>query len=889
MTDNPQKPSTLDDDEEFKDLERRFVEFIQTLENDKTHEHIRKEYNNLYNVLMRSRANERKFAAQIKELNNHIIEKTADIEKLSQNFTDEQQFVTSLNKQIERAHKSIQQYEMKEAMANETILLLKKEISNLSSLVQQDSGVSLGQENTVKDLLKEKEELVLERDNQVQEMIELRNMLQEKTEKIRVLQQEKLQKEHEIHQLESEVAARKAENDRQIRRKEKLDMDLKRLHEELELANNVISERQQTISDEQSRINSLEGDIKREQTEMEHRVKELDLLNQRTRNLQKELEQQEEQNRLITEENQKLSDQLNSKQRENRKLESEKNKLERQKMQLENKILDVQNKKREAEGKQIELNNQITSVKREKTVLEQHLHKNSDNIKTLNSTINQLNDKSRHQDEIVHDTKESVLKLENTLKQRKHEIATQKKIIEKQQTEMSQLEQARNKLNQQASDAKAKQLQGEENLRIGEANSIELKKQIEALKQKTKTQANLYESVRSERNLYSKQLVESRDQIMEMRRKFNILNHQIKQLKEENQSKDNALSSVQTHQLKIEKERDTHKNELQKIKEQCARADALVHAQDAEITKLLKIINEADSDRLKQKKLFEEIMNERDILGTQLIRRNDELALLYEKIKIQQSILAKGEVQYQQRVKDIVSLRKYVVELRRQIDVLKKSNDNAKTLRNQVFRLQKELLNERNRCRALAEELSNPVNIHRWRQLEGSDPDMFALIQKVHQLQKRLISKSQEVITKDLMIEEKEKLFAKLKQILSKLPGPEVSDQLNAYQKEIETKKDQMKAMSSELRQYRTSIEQHRNEIENLSKEMNEIKSKYYKLKKKEDLKGQQRHERVMTEQLNASGMVGTMSGMMTNTMNVDQMRGKPLMNTESFINTESL
>ena len=30
------------------------------------------------------------------------------------------------------------------------------------------------------------------------------------------------------------------------------------------------------------------------------------------------------------------------------------------------------------------------------------------------------------------------------------------------------------------------------------------------------------------------------------------------------------------------------------------------------------------------------MVNERDILGTQLIRRNDELALLYEKIKIQQ-------------------------------------------------------------------------------------------------------------------------------------------------------------------------------------------------------------------------------------------------------------
>lgn len=46
-----------------------------------------------------------------------------------------------------------------------------------------------------------------------------------------------------------------------------------------------------------------------------------------------------------------------------------------------------------------------------------------------------------------------------------------------------------------------------------------------------------------------------------------------------------------------------------------------------------------------------QVVNERDILGTQLIRRNDELALLYEKIRIMQSTLEKGEVQYNNRLK----------------------------------------------------------------------------------------------------------------------------------------------------------------------------------------------------------------------------------------------
>ena len=45
-----------------------------------------------------------------------------------------------------------------------------------------------------------------------------------------------------------------------------------------------------------------------------------------------------------------------------------------------------------------------------------------------------------------------------------------------------------------------------------------------------------------------------------------------------------------------------------------------------------------------------QVVTERDILGTQLIRRNDELALLYEKVKIMESTLKKGEAQYLDRL-----------------------------------------------------------------------------------------------------------------------------------------------------------------------------------------------------------------------------------------------
>lgn len=43
------------------------------------------------------------------------------------------------------------------------------------------------------------------------------------------------------------------------------------------------------------------------------------------------------------------------------------------------------------------------------------------------------------------------------------------------------------------------------------------------------------------------------------------------------------------------------------------------------------------------------VINERDILGNQLIKRNEELTHLYEKIKIQQSTLKKGEIYYNEK------------------------------------------------------------------------------------------------------------------------------------------------------------------------------------------------------------------------------------------------
>eukprot|EP00962_Isochrysis_galbana_P050329 scaffold21750_cov128-Isochrysis_galbana.AAC.13 len=69
--------------------------------------------------------------------------------------------------EIEKAWKMVDHSHEKESRAKEIINSLKGEITNLSKLVEQGAGMSVGQEQQLNDLLAEKNQLAAERDAQV--------------------------------------------------------------------------------------------------------------------------------------------------------------------------------------------------------------------------------------------------------------------------------------------------------------------------------------------------------------------------------------------------------------------------------------------------------------------------------------------------------------------------------------------------------------------------------------------------------------------------------------------------------------------------------------------------------------------------------------------------
>jgi hypothetical protein len=144
---------------------------------------------------------EKRLIKKCRELNSEIVANAAKVQTALKLSEEDQSTIAALKKEIEKAWKLVDASHEKEARAKETIQQLKLEITNLSRLVEQGAGLSLGQEQTVclctghatrgwlsgagcntlvtvvfscggwcvqvNELLKQKEELIKERDAQV--------------------------------------------------------------------------------------------------------------------------------------------------------------------------------------------------------------------------------------------------------------------------------------------------------------------------------------------------------------------------------------------------------------------------------------------------------------------------------------------------------------------------------------------------------------------------------------------------------------------------------------------------------------------------------------------------------------------------------------------------
>ncbi|KAJ1530885.1 hypothetical protein ONE63_005727 [Megalurothrips usitatus] len=213
--------------------------------------------------------------------------------------------------------------------------------------------------------------------------------------------------------------------------------------------------------------------------------------------------------------------------------------------------------------------------------------------------------------------------------------------------------------------------------------------------------------------------------------------------------------------------------ELNGLQLRVRQLEAVVGDQEKSEAVLKHSVADLERERDAARRDLRGVQNDRDIIGTQLVRRNDEIHLLLAKIGVLQAMLTSGEEEYVQRLDDIRLLKLEVRKLRQEKVLLQRDLVAGADLRRELYHLSKDLAFEKQRRAALESELKTPMNLHRWRRLEASDPASLELIHKVNLLQKRLLSQHSLLLAKERQLQDAERLYLALRATMVKLPGPD--------------------------------------------------------------------------------------------------------------------
>lgn len=324
----------------------------------------------------------------------------------------------------------------------------------------------------------------------------------------------------------------------------------------------------------------------------------------------------------------------------------------------------------------------------------------------------------------------------NKLKKITNEVTSYQVEHEKLSRILEQIKKEQEKYGIEASHAHSKYYQTLEELKIKNTQIQNLQKENQEVENKCKHQQNLYEAVRSDRNLYSKDFIKSKDEINELKKKYKRMTYAVDQLREEIKNKDQRLVELDKDYKKVEGENVKIKADKNRAKAQIQSNEEVIKNQENHINHMKKIIQSAKQQKSKQQKDYDMVRNERDILGTQLIKRNHELSILYEKIKLSNSNLIKGNIYCQLKSKELNEFKLKLATLRNEYLSIDSQIRCIEDLRAEISFKEKELLNQKAKVKALQDELENPMNVHRWRKLEATDQENYERILKIQTLQR---------------------------------------------------------------------------------------------------------------------------------------------------------
>jgi len=336
----------------------------------------------------------------------------------------------------------------------------------------------------------------------------------------------------------------------------------------------------------------------------------------------------------------------------------------------------------------------------------------------------------------------------------------------------------------------------------------DLKKKYQEISQKQRAFCTMYEVVKTERNKYMTSIQKASQHFSELKEKLKILQNEVEILRMESASKDKQLQQTRQEAQRLEVTQDQLQSDKSRITTEGFALNEQVEQYVIEIDKLNSIVNSIEKEMVVLRRKYEEAVETRNLTGTKLIDRNDELCILWEKWNVQEKLLRKGEEAMMAKNEELRSLRMDLAEVRRQLQVIRTKIPEVPKLVEEVVHLREDVAGMRRRADELSMELENPKSsLRKWRKLKGEDSDRDTLKAKIQDLEERLNAKKESLLEKELILEEVTALSEKLRHqaVDGRSGAMELSKKVNSFQSKIKDVTRKMMATVSELSMYQAT------------------------------------------------------------------------------------
>merc|ERR1719399_1216182 len=590
----------------FEALEKDFQEVLQELVGDKSLEHFRLEYEKLHRALKKSHESERRLIKKCRELNAEIVTNAVKVQTALKLSQEDQATIGSLKKEIERAWKMVEASHEKEQRAKETIHNLKVEIANLSKLVEQGAGMSINQENMVNNLVQAKNDLLKHRDMLQGQVSQLTNQSTALTSKVDALTKEKERESEGLQDLKEQLLEKKNELERELKRKEKLDADLKESRVLLDKRAEEIADASAEWQEKHGKLTKANHDLRDQRKESERLQTKMDTLEAEILSMKKLSNDEERAKKKAAQEHadtlgsiQMLDDDLKA-------IHKSKDKIHRQTERLQQDKGAQEAERKMREESRNALRNEATELAKQVEKLKRQEETDNKAIMDMLHERDILNKNAVRADERTKEQMDLVKRHESQANNLCREVQRWKSALRNTLKRVSEIEKQNEKYSQELSMASGRYIHTLEELKARDNKLAELKAAIADVKTKLSQQKNLYEAVRTDRNLYSKNWLESNEEIAEMKRKFRSMSHQIEALKEEIKEKDQQLIKEHFEKNKVKKSSEAISDNLKKASKRMAALQTLTDQQKSEVKRLESSIAEAEQEQQNQRKEFDQ-------------------------------------------------------------------------------------------------------------------------------------------------------------------------------------------------------------------------------------------------------------------------------------------